>query len=475
MNNDNQKSTLYKPGLLLFLMALTISACRQLEETVASRPNIIFIYADDLGYGDLGCYGQVHFSTPNIDQLASEGMLFTQHYAGSTVCAPSRCVLMTGKHTGNAFVRGNSGNPNGLGQLPLPPTEVTFPKLLQAAGYRTAACGKWGLGNADTEGNPLLHGFDHFFGYHDQVLAHNSYPEYLFRNNERIMLRNEVTYLSEEEWHRGLGSVSTEKVDYSNDLIWEEALGFIQESKEDPFFLYWATTIPHDNGEAPIGQRFEVPDGARYLEEDWTADEQQYAALVEHLDTQVGELLAALEELGIAENTMVIFTSDNGPILSDQLESNGPLRGGKRDLYEGGIRVPLLIRWPAQVEAGERSDHLSAGWDFFPTLCDAAGISDYPKTDGISFLPTLTGAGEQMQHEYLYWEFHWWKPARQAIRQANWKAVKDSLQSPIELYDLEQDPGETQDVSAEHPALVQELAQKMRSAGSFTLSSIENK
>lgn len=424
----------------------------------SSKPNIIFILADDLGYADLGCYGQTNFSTPHIDKLAQEGMKFTQHYAGSTVCAPSRCVLMTGKHTGHSFVRGNAQNQTGAGQIALPPEETTFVEHLKTLGYRTGAFGKWGLGNAGTIGDPLNHGFDEFFGYHDQVLAHNSYPEFLYKNNEKVLLKNEVNYLSDTLWHKGLGSISTKKLSYSNDLILEEALKFIQDNKGVPFFLYFPTTIPHDNGEAEIGNRFEVPDKSKYQNENWTKDEKSYAALVEHLDGYIGALTKELDDLEIAENTVIIFTSDNGPLPTEHLNSNGDLRGHKRDLYEGGIRVPLIIKWPDKIKANSHSDHVSAFWDFFPSVLDIAGLDDHPKTDGISFLPELLGE-EQAKHDYLYWEFHWWLPSRQAVRMGNWKGVKNSPVSDLELYDLSNDSSEKINLAAEHTIVIDKMEQ----------------
>ncbi len=451
--NKNQYYILH---IMAFIGLSFLMTCQTNPEH--SKPNIILILADDLGYADLGCYGQTSFSTPHIDKLAKEGMKFTQHYAGSTVCAPSRCVLMTGKHTGHSFVRGNAQNTLANGQIPLPVEESTFVAQLKTLGYRTGAFGKWGLGNAGTIGDPLIHGFDEFFGYHDQVLAHNSYPEFLYKNEEKIYLDNEVNYLSDTLWHKGLGSISTKKLTYSNDLILEEALKFINKNKGVPFFLYFPTTIPHDNGEAEIGNRFEVPDNSKYQNKNWTKDEKSYAALVEHLDAHVGKLTMELDHLDLAENTIIIFTSDNGPLPSDQLNSNGDLRGHKRDLYEGGIRVPLIIKWPDKIKANSHSDHVSAFWDFYPTVLDIAGLDDYHKTDGISFLPELLGE-EQAKHDYLYWEFHWWLPSRQAVRMGNWKGVKDTPASALELYHLKNDLSEKTNLATEYPAIVERIEQ----------------
>ena len=443
---------------VVVILSVSLAGCK---ESIDNRPNIILILADDLGYGDLGCYGQTNFSTPNIDKLAEEGMSFTQHYSGSTVCAPSRCVLMTGKHTGHSFTRGNAGNPSGFGQLPIPINEITFVKYLKNAGYKTGAFGKWGLGNVGTSGDPLKHGFDTFFGYHDQVLAHNSYPEYLINNNEKVYLRNEVKYLSDTLWHKGLGSYSTNKVDYSNDLILDEMLNFIYKNRNEKFFAYFPTTIPHDNGEAEIGGRFEVPNDSKYANKHWSKEEKAYAALVEHLDMYVGKLEKKLKELDLDKNTIVIFTSDNGPLAFLDLNSNGGLRGYKRDLYEGGIRIPLILKWPEKVKAGSTSDHVSAFWDFFPTLCEIAEIDSVPKSDGVSFLPTLLGE-EQEEHESLFWKFHWWQATKFAVRKGDWKAVRNSPAGNIELYDLGNDIAEEYNVASQHPEIVSEMERIMK-------------
>jgi arylsulfatase A-like enzyme len=446
--------------LFLLIIFLLSSSCGESKED--DKPNIILILADDLGYSDLSCYGQTNFSTPNIDKLAEQGIRFTQHYAGSTVCAPSRCVLMTGKHTGHSFIRGNAQNNDGSGQLPIPETEETFVKYLNRTGYKTGIFGKWGLGNAFTTGDPLKHGFDYFFGYHDQVLAHNSFPEYLIRNTEKLYLNNKVKYLSDTLWHKGLGSYSTYKIDYSNDLIFDEMMKFIDMNKNEKFFAYFPTTIPHDNGEAEIGNRFEVPDNSKFKNREWTEENKCYAALVEHLDGYVGKLVQKLEELGISENTLIIFTSDNGSVPFIDHNSNGIFRGFKRDLYEGGIRVPLIIKWPSKVEAGRISHHVSAFWDLFPTFCEIAGIEDYPQLDGISLLPELLGKRQKV-HDYLYWEFHWWNDPMQAVRMGKWKGIRLSPNAEIELYDLVLDRGESKNVSSGNSDIVSEIEKIMTS------------
>ncbi len=418
-----------------------------------NKPNIIFILADDLGYGDLGCYGQKLIETPAIDQMAAEGMRFTDHYAGSTVCAPSRCCLMTGLHTGHTYIRGNS-EVRPMGQLPLPADTVTLPRMLQQAGYKTALIGKWGLGGPDSTGEPNKQGFDYSFGYLCQRHAHNYYPEFLFRNGQRIPLQNKVPGGRED----GAG-VATEKVEYSYDLMEQEALQFVTENKDGPFFLYFAVTLPHANNEAGKNG-MEVPDYGVYEGQDWPQAEKGRAAMVSRLDRGVGRLLRRVKNLGIDGNTLVFFGSDNGPHREGGSDPNfftgsGPLRGIKRDLYEGGIRVPLIARWPGHIEAGAVSAHVSAFWDFLPTCAALAGAEAPETTDGLSLVPTLLGnARKQEQHEFLYWEFHE-RGSAQAVRFGRWKAI--CLPSGnLELYDLANDLGETTDVAAGHPEEVAE-------------------
>ena len=460
--------------LMILIGTALVQSCDQPKKNKISHPNIIFIMADDLGYGDLGCYGQESIKTPHIDKMAAEGIMFTQHYAGNTVCAPSRCSLMTGLHMGHAVVRGNiQAKTEPYGQLPLSETTVTVASLLKNVGYKTAMIGKWGLGNAGGPGDPSKQGFDYYYGYLDQVLAHNYYPEYLIRNGEKEMLSNEVKYLSKDAWHKGLGSYSTKKVDYSNDLFTKDALHFIKENKENPFFLYLPYTIPHDNGEAETGQRMEVPDFGIYKDMDWKSDQKGYAAMITRLDQAVGSILQKLKESGIDENTIVIFTSDNGPEMgydfAKYFDSNGKFRGGKRDLYEGGIREPLIARWPGKIHPETVSDHLSAFWDFLPTACEIAGVSVPANTDGISYLPALTGKKNQPEHDYLYWEFYEGSGAK-AVRKGQWKAVKNNLKnnpnSPVELYELESDPGETRNLADQYPDIVSEMDSIMLIANS---------
>lgn len=442
-----------------------LHSCKSREQNLA-RPNIIFIMVDDMGYGDLGCYGQEIIQTPHIDRLAEKGMLFTRHYAGNTVCAPSRCALMTGLHMGHAEIRGN-GQVEPSGQRPISDQSLTVAECLKEAGYATGMIGKWGLGSDFNSGDPLKQGFDFYYGYLDQVLAHNYFPEYLIRNGEKVYLDNEVKYLDSTHWHKGLGSYSTEKRTYSHDLFAGEALEFIRENQEGPFFLYLPFTIPHDNGEERIGERQEVPDFGIYADKDWPKEQKGYAAMITRMDKDVGRIMDLLEQLGLAENTVLFFTSDNGPMpdrdFTEFFDSNGPFRGGKRQLYEGGIRVPMIVAWEGKIEPGSQSDHISAFWDFLPTACDLAGMEAPSEIDGISMLPVLTGL-EQEEHTSLYWEFTEAGGA-QALRMGKWKLVRNRVISEapgtIELYDLEVDPGEQTNVAAQHPEKTQAMIEEM--------------
>ena len=411
----------------------------------ARRPNIVFILADDLGYGDVGCFGQKRIRTPRLDRLAAEGVRFTQAYAGSTVCAPSRCCLMTGLHTGHAHVRGNV-------LVPLRPEDVTVAELLKAAGYATGIVGKWGLGEPGTTGVPNRQGFDYWFGYLNQRHAHNYWPTHLYRNEDRVPLKNVVP----KEDKSGAG-VASEKVEYSHDLFAREALAFVEKHRAEPFFLYLAFTIPHANNEAGR-EGMEVPGDEPYSDQPWPQAQKNHAAMITRLDRDIGRLMDRLKELGIDQDTLVIFTSDNGPHREGGgdpafFNSSGPLRGIKRDLYEGGIRVPTLARWPGHVAAGTVSDHAWAFWDFLPTACDLAGVAAPKGIDGISFVPALVGK-PQPEHEYLYWEFHE-GGFTQAVRMGTWKAVRRAKGSgKTELYDLSTDLGEKSDVAAEHADVV---------------------
>ncbi|NLO32881.1 MAG: arylsulfatase [Candidatus Hydrogenedentes bacterium] len=414
-------------------------------------PNIVFILADDLGYGALGCYGQEQIKTPRLDAMAKEGMRFTQAYSGSTVCAPSRCSLMTGMHQGHAFIRGNTSMIDRV-RVPLRPEDGTVAELLQEAGYKTGIIGKWGLGDAGTVGAPNAKGFDEFFGYIDQYLAHNYYPERLWRNEEEITLAgNELE----------IANVCKRCESYSHDLFTEEALDFVTRHKEDAFFLYLAYTLPHANNEAVRLREhgMEIPSDEPYSDEAWPAAQRSHAAMISRLDRDVGRMLDRLGELGIAEDTLVIFASDNGPHREggadpEFFNDNGPFRGIKRDLYEGGIRVPAIAWWPGSIAANTVSDHAWAFWDFLPTAAALAG-RDAPACDGISFAPTLLGHPEkQVNHDYLYWEFHE-GAFKQAVRMGEWKAICNKAGTPTELYNLSKDPSESKDVAKRYPALVE--------------------
>ena len=429
-----------------------------------NRPNIIYILADDLGYGDLGCYGQKTIKTPNIDKLAAEGMRFTDHYAGSTVCAPSRCCLMTGLHTGHALIRGNA-------RVPLRPSDVTVAELLNEAGYSTGIVGKWGLGEPDSTGIPNKQGFDYWFGYLNQRHAHNYYPSYLWRNEEKVELKNEVNHVIGGR-DRTPGGVATKRVEYSHDLFAEEALSFVEKNKGNPFFLYLAFTIPHANNEAG-NKGMEVPSYEPYADKDWPEPQKGHAAMITRMDGDIGRLMAKLKELGLDNDTLVMFSSDNGPHKEGGgdpafFNASGPLKGYKRALYEGGIRVPMIARWPGRIKAGSVSNHISAFWDFMPTCCELVGIKVPEGIDGISMVPTLLGRpGEQQEHEYLYWEFHE-QGKRQAVRMGQWKGIRQNVaknpDGPIELYNLEKDIGEANNIAVRHPSIVAKIEAYMKAA-----------
>lgn len=440
-------------GFALLVIHATAAAAESKQ-----RPNIIFILADDLGYGDLGCYGQKRIKTPHLDKLAAEGLRFTDFYAGSTVCAPSRCVLMTGYHTGHAVVRGNA-------RVPLRPVDVTLAEVLKTAGYQTALCGKWGLGEEGSTGVPTRQGFDYFFGYLNQHHAHNYYPAYLFRNEERVPLKNVVPGSGDY----GSG-VAAERSEYSHDLVAAEALKFVEQQKDNPFFLYLAFTTPHANNEAGK-EGMEVPDLGAYADTDWPPQQKAHAAMISRMDADIGRLMQKLKSLGIAENTLVFFSSDNGPHREggndpDFNDSNGPLKGIKRDLTEGGIRVPFIAHWPGKIAGGKTSDYIGSFHDLMPTLAELMGATaDVPKDiDGISFLPTLLGQPEkQKAHDYLYWAFYE-RGGAQAARTGKWKAIQQPLASPVRLYDLSSDIGEEHDLAATQPQVVAKLKAAMNAA-----------
>ncbi len=425
--------------------------------TAQNKPNIIFIHADDLGYGDLSCYGQQKFKTPNIDRLAVEGVRFTQYYAGSTVCAPSRSALMTGQHTGHTRIRGNARHP-------LLPEDVTVAEALKSAGYQTGLIGKWGLGEAGSSGIPTRQGFDYFFGYLNQRHAHNYYPTFLWRNEEQVKLRNIVP----DEDAEGSGN-SSNRLDYSHDLMAEDTLKFVEQNRRQPFFLYLAFTIPHANNEAR-NRGMEVPGLGEFAHKDWPEQERAKAAMIARMDRDVGRLMALLKKLGIDGNTIVFFTSDNGPHREggadpDFFDSNGPLKGIKRALYEGGIRVPMIVRWPKRVKAGTTSHQVWSHWDFLPTAAEIAGVkspANPANMDGISMLNALLGK-KQRNHDFLYWEFHE-RGFAQAVRMGDWKAVRKSLDLPLELYDLKNDIGEQSEIASKHPDVVKKIEDYLKTA-----------
>ena len=441
--------------ILFSLLAINLAATGGATE---STPNIIFAMADDLGYGDLGCYGQKTIKTPNIDRLASEGMKFTQFYAGSTVCAPSRCVLMTGYHTGHCFIRGN-------GKDNLRPSDVTVAEVLKKAGYQTGLTGKWGLGHEWSSGLPTRQGFDYFFGYLDQHHAHNYYPSFLVRNEARVALDNVVP--NEGQYGQG---VATHKRVYSHTLIADEALEFIRDNSKKPFFLFLSMTIPHANNEAR-NEGMEIPEYGQYADKDWPEPQKGHAAMIGRMDRDMGRIVELLQELDIDSNTIIFFTSDNGPHREggndpDFQDSNGPLNGIKRSLHDGGIRVPMIARWPGKIKSGTTSDFIGAFWDMMPTMAELANVADHcPQgIDGISFVPTLLGESEkQKQHDHLFWAFYERGGAR-AIRAGNWKAVQQPYHTPVRLYNLESDIGEQNDIAASHPETVAKLSKLMDDA-----------
>jgi arylsulfatase A-like enzyme len=449
-----------RPALMITTFAVLIGAeAAHADDPPAPRlPNIVFIMADDLGYGDLGCYGQEQIQTPRIDRLAEEGIRFTDYYAGSTVCAPSRCVLMTGYHTGHCYIRGNK-------RVNLRIGDVTVAEVLRKAGYKTGLFGKWGLGQENTGGVPIVQGFDQFYGYIDQHHAHNYFPAFLIKGKERVPLTNVVP--GEGDYGSG---VATEKNEYSHDLIFAEALQFVRDMRESPFFLYLAVTLPHANNEAG-DEGMEITGHGDYADKDWPEPQKGLAAMITRLDSDVGSLMDLLKELKLDEHTIVFFTSDNGPHKEggndfEFFNSNGPLRGKKRDLYEGGIRVPLIARWPGRIAAGSVTDHVGYHGDLMATAAELANGAFYPPgMDSASLVPVLTGSTESVPaHEYLYWEFYEGRFA-QAVRQQNWKAVR-YLQdnATTELYDLATDIGEEHNVAAEHASVASRLAELMDAA-----------
>jgi arylsulfatase A len=447
--------------------AFTLTGCTShtaRRSASRARPNIVYILADDLGYAEVGCYGQKKIRTPNIDKLATEGIKFTQHYSGNPVCAPSRCALMTGLHTGHAQIRSNKqvGGKEGWklgstigGQWPLKEGTVTVAKILKDAGYATGAFGKWGLGRVGTTGDPNKQGFDRFYGYICQRQAHTFYPNHLWSDGQ-------IQRIKENEGGK-------EEI-YSHDLIAEEALKFV---KDRPFFLYVPFTIPHVALQVPEDSLAEYkgkwPDPPYDGKKGYIPHEYPracYAGMVTRMDKDIGRILSLLEDLNLADNTLVIFTSDNGPTYaggadSEFFESAGPLRGLKGSVYEGGIRVPFIARWPGRIEPGSETDHPSAFWDFLPTACEIIGAKPPADIDGISYLPTLLGKSrKQKKHEVMYWELG----RRQGVRMGDWKAVRNKPGNKVELYNLANDIGEQNDLADKEPEVLVKMTELLTTA-----------
>ncbi|HEY7498498.1 MAG TPA: arylsulfatase [Vicinamibacterales bacterium] len=433
-----------------------------IRQNAADRPNILLVQADDLGYGDLSAYGQTHFETPNLARLAREGIRFTNYYSGSTVCAPSRAALMTGFHTGHAWIRGN-------GDIPLREQDVTIAMALREAGYRTAAIGKYGLGGPGSSGQPDKKGFDYSFGFLDHRHAHRQFTDHLYRNSQRVDV--DVTR------------------DYVNDLFTREAEAFITAPDAKPFFVYLNYTVPHAelrapaDSMAPFEGRFpEKPfvnaaadkresgatiDGASLGYRSQPSPKAAFAAMITRMDRDIGRLTDAVRDRGLERRTLVLFISDNGPHQEGGADpvffkSSGGLRGIKRDLYEGGIRVPMIAKWTGTIPAGRVSDHVWAHWDLLPTLADIGRARTPTGIDGISMARALRG-GRQASHDFMYWEFHE-RGFQQAVRMGAWKAVRLKKDAPLELYDLAKDPHEERDVAAKEPAIVARIEKYLRTA-----------
>lgn len=461
------------PGSVVALIYLAAVWLCLFERTLlaAERPNLIWVMADDLGYGELGCYGQQLIRTPNLDRMAREGLRFTQFYAGATVCAPSRSVLMTGQHQGRTRVRGNAGLANPLAQA-LREQDVTVARALHAAGYATGLIGKWGLGDvgAAESGLPRSHGFEYFFGYLSQHRAHNHFPEFLWRNEDKLPLPNAVTPVGDHG-----GGYAKDGVLYADDLFADEVLKFVAQHQTRPFFLYWSPVIPHANNERnrELKDGAHVPDYGPYASENWPWPDKGHAAMITRLDGYVGRLLDQLNQLDLARNTVVIFTSDNGPHNESshqvaRFQPSGPLRGLKRSLTDGGIRVPCIAWWPGRVPAGRETAQVAYFGDWFATACELAGAEVPAGLDSLSFVPTLLAdGGRQQSHEFLYWEFHEAGFSQAALYQGRWKGIRTgSLTAPLALYDLGNDLAEEIDLAARHPDIVAKLESYLKSARS---------
>lgn len=455
----------------LLCVASIVKASNLQAAESPKRPNLIWIMADDLGYGELGCYGQQVIATPRIDQMAREGLRFTHFYAGATVCAPSRSVLMTGRHHGHTRVRGNAGDGNPQAQA-LRPEDITVAKVLQQAGYKTALVGKWGLGDvgAAESGLPSKQGFDEFFGYLNQVHAHNHFPDFLWRNEYRVSLPNKVVAMG----NKG-GGYATEAVQFTDDLFADEAVRFAIANQDQPFFLYWSMVVPHANNERnrALKDGAEVPAYGPYADKDWPAPDKGQAAMITRMDGYVGRLLDSLKERGLAENTLVIFTSDNGPHNESnhdlsRFQPSGPYSGIKRSLTDGGIRVPFIAWWPGKIAPGTTSEHVGYFGDWMATAAELAGAKTPPDCDSISLVPTLLGKPqEQKSHEFLYWEFHEGGFRQAALYQGRWKGIRQGgPDQPIRLYDQERDPAEKTNVATEHPEIAKKISDYLATARS---------
>ncbi|WP_336616920.1 arylsulfatase [Bacteroides acidifaciens] len=493
------KTTNLLIGLSTFALATHVQAKKD------NPPNIIYIIMDDLGYGDIGCYGQEKIETPNIDLLYQNGMHFTQHYSGSPVSAPARCVLMTGMHSGHAQIRANDEmasrgsvsncdsmyvHPYLEGQFPLKHNTMTLGRMMQSAGYKTGCFGKWGLGYPGSDGTPNKQGFDSFYGYNCQRQAHNYYPAFLYKNENRVYLDNPVIdphscKLTSDADPRDAGNYArfTQK-EYANDLIFDELITFVDENRKTPFFLMWTTPLPHVSLQAPerwveyyvkkFGDEKPYTGTAGYLP--CRYPHATYAAMISYFDEQIGKLVEKLKAEGIYDNTLIMFTSDNGPTFnggsdSPWFNSGGPFKSkygwGKNFVHEGGIRVPAIVCWPGKIKPGTATDHISGFQDMMPTLAEIAKIP-CPPTDGISFLPTLLGERKkQKQHEYLYWEYPDPIVGSKAIRMGKWKGIIDNIRKgndKMKLYDLETDLKEEKDIAQQHPDIVIKLKNLMEQA-----------
>ena len=472
----------------IIFISLVLFGC----QPAARSPNIIFILADDLGYNELGAYGQSIIQTPTLDQLAADGMLFTQHYSGSPVCAPSRGSLLTGKHTGHAYIRDNFemggwGPDEPEGQLPLPDAEITIAEILKPLGYKTGFVGKWGLGGPDSEGHPVRQGFDLFYGYLCQRVAHNYYPTHLWNNEDPDILEGNAYFSAHQRIEAPLESDEAYyerfmSAQYAPDLMLESALDFIEASKNDPFFLVFATPVPHLALQVPpesLTQYEDLDKGGAYLGNRGYLPHPKplaaYAGMITRMDRDIGRLLTLVDDLGLTDDTIIMFSSDNGTTYTGGVDAEffnsvGELRGLKGSVFEGGIRVPMIVKWPNNIAPGTTSDHISAFWDIMPTIAEMVGATVPADIDGLSFLPALTGnTADQSEHKSLYWEYHAFG-GMQAVRMGDWKGVRREIRrqddAPVELYDLAMDIQESNDLSNDHPDIVKLIRSIMDSRSS---------